>query len=57
MLNGGGAATLQFQRAHFEGLTVTVPNLWNEIVVLEPVVMQLKDHPKQADSSGTENIC
>ncbi|UYV62055.1 TENM2 [Cordylochernes scorpioides] len=43
MVNGGGAAKLQFQREPFQ-LTervVTVP--WNEIVVMDPVVLVLKD--------------
>ncbi|KAF2364560.1 Carboxypeptidase-like regulatory domain [Trinorchestia longiramus] len=42
LLNGGGAVTIQFQRANFQPKTVTVPVVWNEIVVLEPIVLTLK---------------
>ncbi|KAL7643035.1 UNVERIFIED_CONTAM: hypothetical protein RMT77_006324 [Armadillidium vulgare] len=46
LVNGGGAVTLQFQRAHFEPLTITVPVLWNKIVVLDPITMYLKNQVK-----------
>ncbi|KAA0203176.1 hypothetical protein HAZT_HAZT011068 [Hyalella azteca] len=42
LLNGGGAVTLQFQRANFQPKTVTVPVIWNDIVVLDPIVLTLK---------------
>ena len=52
LVNGGGAVTLQFQRAHFEPLTVTVPVLWNQVVVLDPIIMTLKDQEKQIPKEG-----
>ena len=42
LVNGGGAVTLQFQRANFLPLTITVPAPWNDIVVLDPVKLTLK---------------
>ncbi|CAL4070306.1 unnamed protein product [Meganyctiphanes norvegica] len=42
LVNGGGAVTLVFQRVPFQPLTVTVPVPWNQIVVLDPIVMSLK---------------
>lgn len=46
LVNGGGAVTLMFQRAHFEPLIITVPVLWNKIIVLDPITMYLKDKEK-----------
>ncbi|XP_063223573.1 teneurin-a [Bacillus rossius redtenbacheri] len=43
LVNGGGAVTLQFQRSPFKQATITVFVPWNQIVVLAPVVMQMKD--------------
>ncbi|XP_069941027.1 teneurin-a isoform X3 [Cherax quadricarinatus] len=54
LVNGGGAVTLQFQRAPFEPLTVTVPVPWNQIVVLDPIVMRLKGQEPQEDHSSGE---
>jgi hypothetical protein len=43
LVNGGGAITLQFQRAPFRPLTRTVFVPWNQISVLPPVQMNLFD--------------
>lgn len=43
MVNGGGAITLQFQRAPFRPLTRTIFVPWNQIIVLPPVQMKLVD--------------
>ena len=39
LVNGGGAVTLQFQRSPFKALTRTSYIPWNQIHVIEPVVM------------------
>ena len=39
LVNGGGAVTLQFQRSPFKPLTRTSYIPWNQIHVIEPVVM------------------
>ncbi|XP_071524010.1 teneurin-a-like isoform X5 [Panulirus ornatus] len=53
LVNGGGAVTLQFQRTPFEPLTVTVPVPWNQIVVLDPIVMRLKgQEPQEGHTRG-----
>jgi len=39
LVNGGGSVTLQFQRIPFQATTRTVFVPWNEIVVLDPVVI------------------
>ena len=39
LVNGGGAVTLQFQRSPFKPLTRTSYIPWNEIFVMDPVVM------------------
>ena len=56
LVNGGGSITLQFQRAHFEPLTVTVAVPWNQIVVLDPIEMQLKNHPKKASGKDPGDV-
>jgi hypothetical protein len=43
LVNGGGAITLQFQRAPFRPLTRTIFVPWNQIIVLPPVQMKLVD--------------
>ena len=45
-MNGGGALTLHFQRAPLQPRTTTVIVPWNEIVVIDPVIMEV-------DSSGS----
>ncbi|KAK8385757.1 hypothetical protein O3P69_016491 [Scylla paramamosain] len=49
MVNGGGAVTLQFQRIPFEPLTVTVPVPWNQIVVVDPIVIRFKGEEAHED--------
>ena len=39
LVNGGGAVTLQFQRSPFKPITRTSYVPWNQILVIEPVVM------------------
>ena len=48
MVNGGGAVNLQFQRAPFRPMTRAVAVAWNQLVVLEPIVM-LQDAERPAD--------
>ena len=55
LVNGGGAVTLQFQRAHFDPMTVTVPVLWNQVVVLDPIIMVHKNQDKQAPKEGRKH--
>lgn len=43
LVNGGGAVTLQFQRSPFKPKTITVYVPWNQIIVLQPIHMQLTD--------------
>lgn len=43
LVNGGGAITLQFQRAPFRPQTRTIFVPWNQIIVLPPVQMKLVD--------------
>ena len=38
-VNGGGGVTLQFQRSPLKATTRTIHLPWNQIVVIEPVVM------------------
>ena len=51
MVNGGGAVNLQFQRAPFRPMTRPVAVAWNQLVVLEPIVM-LQDTERPAAGSG-----
>ncbi|XP_023220703.1 teneurin-m-like isoform X2 [Centruroides sculpturatus] len=48
MVNGGGAVTLQFQREPFKPHERTVIVPWNEIVVMDKVVMTISEekHPE-----------
>lgn len=58
LVNGGGAVTLQFQRAKFQPKTVTVPVVWNDIVVLDPIVLTLKDlTEEEKPTSEFRNLC
>ncbi|KAA0186935.1 hypothetical protein HAZT_HAZT008617 [Hyalella azteca] len=57
LVNGGGAVTLQFQRANFLPLTITVPAPWNDIVVLDPVKLTLKSEAtKDVSVLGVESL-
>lgn len=56
MVNGGGAITLQFQRAPFRPLTRTVFVPWNQINVLPPVQMKLVDESESKMPKVKPNI-
>lgn len=56
MVNGGGAVTLQFQRAPFRPLTRTVFVPWNQIIVLLPVQMKLVDESESTMPKVKPNI-
>lgn len=56
MVNGGGAITLQFQRAPFRPLTRTVFVPWNQIIVLPPVQMKLVDESESKMPKVKPNI-
>lgn len=43
MVNGGETVTLQFQRTPYKLQTVTVSVPWNQMIVISPVIMELKD--------------
>lgn len=43
MVNGGETVTLQFQRTPYKLKTVTVSVPWNQMIVISPVIMELKD--------------
>ncbi|XP_050443335.1 teneurin-m isoform X3 [Adelges cooleyi] len=43
LVNGGGAVTLQFGRSPFKAQTQIVNVPWNEIVIIETIVMSLSD--------------
>lgn len=43
MVNGGETITLQFQRTPYKLKTVTVSVPWNQMIVISPVIMELKD--------------
>lgn len=47
MVNGGGAVKLHFQRDPFRPLDKTVVVPWNEIVVIDKVVLSLDDEKPQ----------
>ncbi|XP_076321684.1 teneurin-a-like isoform X3 [Tachypleus tridentatus] len=53
LVNGGGAVTLEFQRSHFHPIKRTIMVPWNDIVVMETVVMSvtLEDN----SSGGSQN--
>ncbi|KAL7028597.1 hypothetical protein ACKWTF_005910 [Chironomus riparius] len=56
LVNGGGAITLQFQRAPFRPLTRTVFVPWNQINVLPPVQMKLVDEAESKMPKVKPNI-
>ena len=56
LVNGGGAVTLMFQRANFEAKTVTVPLIWNDIVVLDPIVLMLKNQATDMEKHSSESL-
>lgn len=43
MVNGGETVTLQFQRTPFKLKIITVSVPWNQMIVISPIVMELKD--------------
>ncbi|XP_065207120.1 teneurin-a isoform X2 [Planococcus citri] len=43
MVNGGETVTLQFQRTPFKLKIITVSVPWNQMIVISPVIMELKD--------------
>ncbi|XP_025201186.1 teneurin-m isoform X2 [Melanaphis sacchari] len=43
LVNGGGAVTLQFGRSPFKAQTQIVNVPWNEIVIIETIIMSLTD--------------
>ena len=47
-VNGGGGVTLQFQRSPLKATTKTLHLPWNQIVVIDPVVMM----PYASGSAG-----
>lgn len=56
MVNGGGAITLQFQRAPFRPQTRTIFVPWNQIIVLPPVQMKLVDESESKMPKIRANI-
>jgi hypothetical protein len=56
LVNGGGAVTLQFQRAPFRPLTQTVFVPWNQIIVLPPVQMKLVDEAESKMPKVKPNV-
>ena len=43
MVNGGEIVTLQFQRTPFKLKIITVSVPWNQMIVISPIIMELKD--------------
>lgn len=43
MVNGGETVTLQFQRTPYKLNKVTVSVPWTQMIVISPVIMELKD--------------
>ncbi|KAF0307676.1 Teneurin-a [Amphibalanus amphitrite] len=57
MVNGGGAVNLQFQRAPFRPMTRPVAVAWNQLVVLDPIVMLQDTERPAADASTPPPAC
>lgn len=62
MVNGGGAVTLEFRREPFLTVEKTIAAPWNEIVLIDPIELQLeaasKDvKPQKAPSIPDNPIC
>ena len=57
MVNGGGAVNLQFQRAPFRPMTRPVAVAWNQLVVLEPIVMLLDSERPVAGGQRSPPAC
>jgi len=61
MVNGGGAVTLQFGKNPFPPKIETLFAPWNEVIVMEPVVMSMTEVPSKksgdsCDEHDYENI-
>lgn len=41
LVNGGGSVTLEFTRQPFQSHTISVSVPWNQIITIEPVIMDL----------------
>ncbi|XP_035215579.1 teneurin-m-like isoform X2 [Stegodyphus dumicola] len=54
MVNGGGAVDLQFQREPFRPHEHTVVVPWNEIVVVDKIIMKIKD---ETSPDHRSNLC
>ncbi|XP_042895037.2 teneurin-m isoform X2 [Parasteatoda tepidariorum] len=57
LVNGGSAVTLQFQRNPFHPIKRTVLVPWNDIVVMQPVVMSAVIDPEPVPKSMSTDAC
>lgn len=57
LVNGGGAVKLYLQREPFQSQTVTVMVPWNEIVVVDKIVLRLHDQRKTKEDDSRSTVC